>query len=340
MNDHTVLGFLAVLVAGAMQGTFAVPMKYTRLWRWENIWLVYSTTGMLLLPWITVWAFSSGISRVYAESSSTALTAAAIFGFAWGLACVLCGLGIVSLGIALGSSIILGLACALGSLLPLAVLHSDRLATASGVLVVIGVAVMIAGISVCAAAGSAREADTRTGRTGGTAKFLYGILLCAASGALSACLNFGFAFGAGISLRAQQLGNSPLASVYPLLAIMLSAGYLANVAYCAFLLTRSRSWALYAQPAARGHWPLGVLMGLLVFGGILLYGLGAERLGPLGTSAGWGLSMAMMIVSANTAGFLTGEWKGAGRLAIRRMLSGGALLLAAILILGAANSVS
>lgn len=340
MNEQMVVGFVAVLMAGVMQGIFAVPMKYTRRWKWENIWLVYSTTGMLVLPWATAATLSSEIWWIYAQSSPTALVSAAVFGFAWGLGCVLCGLGLVSLGIALGSSIILGLACALGSLLPLIILHPDRLASTAGILVIAGVFVTIAGVSTCAAAGRAREARDRAAGRAEASNSLYGILLCAASGALSACLNFGFVFGVEISRRAQQAGNSSIASVYPLLAIMLSAAYLANIAYCGLLLTRGRSWRLFILRAGRSHWPLGVLMGLFVFGGVLLYGAGAELLGALGTSAGWGLSMAMMIIAANTAGFLTGEWKGASRLATRRMVSGGFLLLLAILLLGAANGVA
>jgi uncharacterized protein GlcG (DUF336 family) len=37
----------AVITAGMMQGVFAVPMKFTSRWNYENIWLVYSLTGMI-----------------------------------------------------------------------------------------------------------------------------------------------------------------------------------------------------------------------------------------------------------------------------------------------------
>ena len=340
MNTQTASGVLAVLLSGAMQGVFALPLKYTRRWRWENTWLVYSTTGMLVLPWLTVWIFSRDVAAVYSQSGPNALIAAAVCGFGWGLGCVLCGLGIVMLGIALGSSIILGLASAFGSLLPLVLLHSDRLATRSGILTVVGVAVMLGGIVMCAAAGRAREsfAGVITQSGGKHPKLLSGVVVCAASGILSAFINFGFAFGREISERAQTLGNSSVSSVYPLLAVILSAGYLANAGYCGLLLARNRSWGQFRVPGAGNHWTLGSLMGLLVFGGVLLYGLGSAALGALGTSAGWALSMSMMIIAANTAGFLTGEWAGAGPRAVKLMAAGGAILLAAIVILGFANA--
>jgi hypothetical protein len=86
------------------------------------------------------------------------------------------------------------------------------------------------------------------------------------------------------------------------------------------------------------HLEVRFVRGFLVFGGLLLYGLGIGMLGPLGTSAGWALSMSAMIVAANGSGFLTGEWRGAAGRVLRLMLVGVAMLLAAIVLQGFANS--
>lgn len=329
---ETSLGLLAIIVAGMMQGVFALPLKFTKRWNWENTWLVYSTTGMLVLPWIAVCLFTRDAADVYARSSVSALMAAAVFGTGWGFGCVLCGLGIVALGIALGSSIILGLASALGALLPLLVLHPDRIASRSGVLTILGVVVMLGGITVCAAAGRAREAAADR------PKSFSGVLICVASGVLSAFINFGFVFGGEIARRAEELGHSRVASVYPLLAVILSAGFVANAGYSGLLLVRNRSGKCFGAAGATSNWALGISMGVLVFGGLLLYGLGSEMLGPLGTSAGWALSMSAMIVAANCSGFLTGEWRNAAAAVRRLMTAGVVVLLAAILILGMANA--
>jgi L-rhamnose-H+ transport protein len=47
-----VVGLAAVVVAGVLQGLFAVPMKYAPRWTYEHIWLTYSLVGMVVLPWI------------------------------------------------------------------------------------------------------------------------------------------------------------------------------------------------------------------------------------------------------------------------------------------------
>ena len=45
-------GLMLVLLGGVLNGSFAAPMKRLSAWRWENIWLVYAVTGLLILPWV------------------------------------------------------------------------------------------------------------------------------------------------------------------------------------------------------------------------------------------------------------------------------------------------
>ena len=72
-------------------------------------------------------------------------------------------------------------------------------------------------------------------------------------------------------------------------------------------------------------------------GSTVLYGLGAVRLGLLGTSVGWGIMQIMQIVVGNVSGFLTGEWRLAGARSVRWMLAGVAVLVAASTIMAYGN---
>jgi hypothetical protein len=42
MMNHAEFGFLAVVAAAVMQGSFALPQKFIRGWPWEKNWLLYS----------------------------------------------------------------------------------------------------------------------------------------------------------------------------------------------------------------------------------------------------------------------------------------------------------
>jgi hypothetical protein len=41
-------GFLLVLLAGLLQGTFILPMTLVRKWSWEHTWATFSLLGMIV----------------------------------------------------------------------------------------------------------------------------------------------------------------------------------------------------------------------------------------------------------------------------------------------------
>jgi hypothetical protein len=41
---------MLILVAGFLQGTFMLPIKYAQRWEWENTWLGFSISGYLVFP--------------------------------------------------------------------------------------------------------------------------------------------------------------------------------------------------------------------------------------------------------------------------------------------------
>src|SRR5256884_5901685 len=81
-------------------------------------------------------------------------------------------------------------------------------------------------------------------------------------------------------------------------------------------------------------WGRSIAMGLLWGGSIFLYGAATPRLGALGPSVGWPLSLAVGLVVANLMGVLLGEWRGAAGRPAKWMWSGLAILLAAIVLCG------
>jgi hypothetical protein len=72
-------------------------------------------------------------------------------------------------------------------------------------------------------------------------------------------------------------------------------------------------------------------------GSTVLYGLGAVRLGLLGTSVGWGIMQITQIIIGNLSGFLTGEWKTAGKKPVRSMIMGVAVLVIASVVMAYGN---
>jgi hypothetical protein len=185
------IGLLIVLAGAVMQGSWALPQKFVRGWAWEKMWLLYSVAAMIVFPWLFVSLMIPRAGEAYASVSTGVLVRTALFGAGWGLGSVLFGLGIAAVGLALGFAIIISLTAALGTLVPMAILHPERFTFQRGGLLILGLLVVIAGVSLCAKAGAIKDA----GASATKGNFTRGLLICIASGIASPMFNFGFAFG-------------------------------------------------------------------------------------------------------------------------------------------------
>ena len=340
MSAIPISGVAWVLLGGILNGSFVLPMKRMPAWRWENIWLPYSVVAMIVAPWFLAMATVPHLADVYHHGSWSALIKVMLFGFGWGIGSVFFGLGIDKVGMALGYAVVLGITASFGSLLPLAILHPDRLLTRQGYALMAGTGLVLVGLVFLSVAGRRREQET-VAPTAPNAKsgFAFGMLLCILSGIFSAMLNFSFVFGKELT-DSSVSGARAAMSANPVWALALSAGFLANSAYCGYLLNKNHTWPVFCQGRTLAYSGGVILMGLLWFGGIAAYGVGAASLGDLGGIVGWPLLMAMTVIAANFWGALTGEWTRASRVSRCYWWSGIASLLVAIYVisLGGAGS--
>jgi L-rhamnose-H+ transport protein len=303
-------------------------MKRTPGWKWENTWLVYSISGLLVIPWIAAFATVPDLGAVLTGASALSIWRVLLFGLGWGVGSVLFGLGIARMGLALGYGLILGLIAPIGTFLPLLVLHPEQLQTRRGTSLIVGTLIVVCGIILCAIAGKLRESGGIRPKQG----FAIGLLICVLAGIFSPMLNFSFAFGDELQQRALAAGASRDAASNAIWSLCLTAGLIANAGYSILLLQRGGSWKLF-RSAPAGYWGWGALMGLLCFGSFIVYGAGANALGPLGAVVGWPLFMSMSLITSNSLGWISGEWKGAPPKAIRYAVAGIAVLIVAITVI-------
>jgi len=311
MSDHFWLGMIVIFIGGALNGAFALPMKYTRKWKWENTWLVFAATALLVVPWLLASGFVPHLGEVYRGVSTRALLAPLIFGFLWGIAQVTFGLGISAVGMALAFAVVAGLSCLSGALVPLLVLNPADLLRPRGILLLVSMPILFAGLVLYGMAGRRREKEqTPVGVSQGAAMaFMTGLAICIFTGIFGSNINLGFAFSGPILDKAVSLGAIPVTSTYASWALVLGAGFIPNLLYCLLLLFRNGTWHLFLKPGWARETALGVAMGLLWLSGMLGYGIGATLVGRYGTSLGYTLFTTALILSSNCLGILTGEWK-------------------------------
>jgi L-rhamnose-H+ transport protein len=337
MNQPLLLGIGMVTLAGIVQGSFAAPMKRMAAWSWENSWLLFAVSGLIVFPWTIDLATVPKVISVYAGASPTTLFKVLLFGLLWGVGSTLFGLAIDRVGMALGFALILGITSSFGSLIPMAILHSEQLLAKRGLALIAGSAVMVLGLVFLALAGRARERDLGTG-DGMRSGFAFGLVLCVLSGIFSSMMNFSFVFGDELRVRALQAGANNAMAANPIWALTVTGGFVVNFVYCIYLLNKNRTWSVFRAGNPSSYWLLGILTGLLWFGGIVFYGVGAAWLGSLGGIVGWPIFMTIDIIGALFWGAVSGEWKGASRRTLVYNWTGVMILLVAIVIISAGNA--
>jgi L-rhamnose-H+ transport protein len=321
------------LIAGILNGSFAVPVKYAKIWKWENIWSVWGIVGMLLFPWFMVYLTVPDVVGFYQHIGLRTLLLPIGFGVGFGLAQIFFGLGIAALGIALNFAIAIGLSTVLGSLVPLVALQPQLIFTSKGMVILSGVVLVLVGIVFCAVAGRLKEKGAQTlsqDLQGGTEKeqvsFKVGLIICILAGVGSPLINFGLAFGTPLISHAAEVAVRPGSQANVIWAPLLTASLAPYLIYCAFLWEKNNSGPRFFHRGTAINWAFGAIMGVFWFGSTLLYGAAAAGMGALGPILGWPLFMSSIIITSNVWGFATGEWKTAGGKA-RTTMVGGILFL-------------
>lgn len=344
MHEAVALGALLALLSGTMNGLFTAPMRFLGRWSWENVWSVFIVSSCLLLPAIVVGAVSPSGWAVLAGAPRQAALIALGTGFAWGFGAIMFGQSVSAIGIALANTFVLAISSALGSLLPVLILAPEKIFQHSGHILLLGIAVEMAGIAMCGKAGILRERSTasdsdaqRGDLVGKKRPLATAFLLVIGSGLLSAVFNIGFVLARPVEVYAQSRGLNEFAGTNLIWVLMLAGGAVSNLGFCVFLLRKNRSAHKFVQPGSGRLYSLGLLMGVLWGGSIFVYGAATPRLGQLGPSIGWPLSLATGLFVANVVGLLLKEWKGVPRRALGWMFSGIFVLGVAIVVLSRAN---
>jgi L-rhamnose-H+ transport protein len=336
MGDHFWLGMAVIFISGALNGSFPLPMKYTRQWKWENTWLVFAATALLIIPWLLAAGFVPHLEDVYRGVSSRALLAPLIFGFLWGIAQVTFGLGISAVGMALAFAVVAGLSCLSGSLIPLLVLHPADLLRPRGILLLVSMPILFAGLVLYGMAGRRRDKEQKPAGAAASAAamtFMAGLAICIFTGIFGSNINLGFAFSGQILDKAVALGAIPVTATYASWALVLGAGFIPNLLYCSLLLFRNGTWSLFLKPGWARETSLGIAMGLLWLSGMVGYGIGATLVGKYGTSLGFALFVTAMILSSNFLGILTEEWKATSSATRRVLTAAVVVILISVLVL-------
>ncbi len=339
-------GVLLVVAGGAMEGLFSLPVTRTPRWQWENIWGAGSLVALVLVPWPVAFLTVPNLAEVFCSVQPWILLITLLFGLGWGIGGIFWGKAIAAVGMALGVSLLMGLTNIFGSPVPLAISEPGKFLEPGGLALLAAVAVMVVGVVVCALAGRGKQRDldaisesqANVNAALPVTPFAVGLTFCVISGILSAMVNVGFIFGEPLAKAAARAGASDMAKNNAIWALVFTGNYLVNAVYALAKMIQNKTLGRLVSQGTPGYWAWALFMGIAWPLGIILFGIGAVKMGRYGAFVAFPMMLVMAILFGNLAGLMTGEWRDASSKTKITMLVGVLILMLAFCVFGGANS--
>jgi L-rhamnose-H+ transport protein len=169
-------------------------------------------------------------------------------------------------------------------------------------------------------------------------KLMKGLIVAFVSGILCGCYGLAFGFGDVIKdISVEQFGNSQWRSAFAVSALILWGGSISACGYCVFKLSANKTWGTLSKAGIGKVLIIAMIMACLHDGAILLFGVGASKLGDIGAAIGYAIFMSFAIIVGNVNGFLTGEWKGASKISVNWIIAGIVVLMLGVSVLQRGN---
>lgn len=340
------IGIFWVLLAAIMLGFYAYPSKFVKNYAVENLWSGFWLLAMFVVPIISTLVLVDGLGATYEQIPNSIFLSIFALSILWGIGNLLWGISISKIGMALGFSLLIGVSTLSGSLLPFFMGGADKLGTTGGMVILGGIFIIMLGIIANGKAGLLREknensATEETSSNNNTMR--NGIILCVIGGISAAGFNLAYHVADNIGhigqISQEQFGNAPwVARLAVMLPSFIGSG-IAIMVYFVYQLTKNKSWGNFNQKESPKNLILLLIMAIVYCASLIIYGLGAYELGPLGTSVGFAIFQTGCIMVANLLGLFSGEWKNAGSESKKWLYSGLSIMTLGIITVAVGNGI-
>jgi L-rhamnose-H+ transport protein len=327
---NSLLSIIIMAIGSICAASFYVPIKKIKGWSWESYWIVQGVFSWIIVPVLFAWLTvpSGTLGSIITQAPASSKWWAVFYGALWGIGGLTFGLSMRYLGVALGQSIALGLCAGIGTLVPPIVNGQNLFADRSGILMLIGVSISLAGIAIIGyAAGLKSKNLTDEEKRAAVKEFALkkGILIAILAGVMSACFSFGLTMGQPLKDAALRLGTNPLFAKNPVIMFVTLGGFFTNLVYCVFLNIKNgtgRDYLAVSPSVFLNNLLFSAIGGTLWYFQFFFMGMGESMLPASMVAFAWSILMSMNIAFSNIWGIILNEWKGAGRKTVIILVTG------------------
>lgn len=329
-------GIIWAVFAGLMLGTYALPEKFTKDFKFENTWGLMFTLNMFLIPIISALLLIKGFGGVLGGIPMEILLKMGIASILWGVGVMMWGKAINHIGLSLGFSIFIGTVILVGSLLPFLV---DGLPTGNVLVYILsGIAIVLVGILVNGKAGIIREIDEKADSSADKKSMGKGIAIAVVGGLLATGFSFANAVGRPYLHEAcQAAGNPEWVTSVAIMFVIYVCGGLFVTPYFIVKLSQNSLWSNFKTPHFTKNAMLTLCMAVLNFAASAVFAYAAFKLGKAGNTVGYAIFNTTSVAIAIIGGLLTREWVNASGKARRYLYIGLACMIIGVVVIAVGN---
>jgi L-rhamnose-H+ transport protein len=320
ITSGPLLGTFLHGIGGMSAASCYLPSNKLKKWSWGTFWLVQACFAWIIMPVllgiITVPHFFPILFHAPGYSITWAFLLGAVYGFG-GLSF---GLSIKHIGYSLTYTIAIGISAVLGTIIPLVIFGGmgTYFSRAGGGIVLSGMIISLAGVSLCGWAGFKKEKDLQSLRDNSVHfNMLKGLLLATIGGILSGIFNVSLEFGQPIADMAAQQGAGNFQGNAKMI-VSTSGCFLVNVIWFVVAGIRNNTLREFTLKSGISKTDMtrnalwSALAGILWSVQFLFYGLGHVNMGHF-KFASWVLHMTMLIFFSYIIGVIMKEWRNVRR---------------------------
>jgi L-rhamnose-H+ transport protein len=313
------------LLAGFMVGTFALPTKIMKSWEEENIWFLFPIIAFLILPWLTIIFFVPHWYELIINLPSSVFFGMMFGGLMFGCGMFFFSLAFSYVGIGISFVVNISIGTAGGAIVPI-FWHPEEIGSLYSILQIVGVIIFILAVIFSSIAGSDRDknkAGTEDTENNNVKRNLFiGVLFSFLAGVGSAFQGASYGVANGIvSEIAKGLSIPVIPSSFVAWGFIFGFSAFPYSIFFLIKMIKKKTYTKYSKESLFSYSWLIVLMSILYWGGLVCFCLASVKIGTeLASTIVWPIFMVFIILSSIFWSVYSGEWKNAGKGAIKKLV--------------------
>lgn len=287
------LGFLVLLFAGLLQGSFGRGYKNYEPFSWGAFWGIYNIMAIIITVAFAMVMMPEGVKQLFGGGFGYVIKPV-LCGVVWGLSAICFSKGISMVGMSLVYGISMGISTISGSVTPM-ILDNSFPKGSEMIKFILALGFTIAGVVIITIAGIKRDGKAKSS--------VLGIVMSILSGLGTGAMNLGFTFTSDIN-STNQFGGSAVRWL-----LVLVGGCIAGLIYCIGEVSVLKQWHTVTDKGAAKCSVKLFGTAVIWYFALILYGVSSIMIGKLGNTVGWILFNSLALFVSVFWGVKDGEWK-------------------------------